>query len=151
MTSEDLKLIRQIVASGGRKYTAGNIDRRKYDRLVDLSWLTSSAINIGDVEYNVTENGRAAALEEYAGDSAAPPGRVRAEGEDMTTQPDSPLAGISRDSAIRLRWTMRDIKSKRTKLSPVDPSDMKALIELGLVEMRNEVLQLTSRGDRALD
>ena len=24
---EDLKLIRQIVASGGRKYTAGNIDR----------------------------------------------------------------------------------------------------------------------------
>ena len=34
---EDLKLIRQIVASGGRKYTAGNIDRSRYDRLVDLA------------------------------------------------------------------------------------------------------------------
>ena len=50
MTDEDLKLIRQIIADGGRKYTAGNIDRRKYDRLVDLGWLTSSATNISDVE-----------------------------------------------------------------------------------------------------
>jgi hypothetical protein len=34
MTDEnDLKLIRQIVAGGGRKYTAGNIDRRKYEQL----------------------------------------------------------------------------------------------------------------------
>ena len=62
MTDEDLKLIRQIIADGGRKYTAGNIDRRKYDRLVDLGWLTSSATNISDVEYNVTEKGGAAAL-----------------------------------------------------------------------------------------
>ena len=29
---EDLKLIRRIVAGGGRKYTAGNIDRSRYDR-----------------------------------------------------------------------------------------------------------------------
>jgi hypothetical protein len=39
VTSQDddaIKLIRQIVASGGRKYTAGNIDRSRYDRLVDL-------------------------------------------------------------------------------------------------------------------
>jgi len=28
MTDEDLKLIRQIIVDGGRKYTAGNIDRR---------------------------------------------------------------------------------------------------------------------------
>jgi hypothetical protein len=42
MQDEDLKLIRQIVASGGRKYTAGNIDRSKYDRLVDMGWLTPS-------------------------------------------------------------------------------------------------------------
>ena len=40
MTSveEELKLIRQIVAGGGRKYTAGNIDRSMI-RLVDLGWL----------------------------------------------------------------------------------------------------------------
>jgi hypothetical protein len=69
----------------------------------------------------------------------------------MTTQPDSPLAGISQDRAIRFRWTLRDIKSKRTKFSTVDPSDMRALIEMGLVEMRDELPLLTSKGDRALD
>ena len=36
---EGLKLIRQIVTGGGRKYTAGIIDRSRYDRLVDLGWL----------------------------------------------------------------------------------------------------------------
>jgi hypothetical protein len=61
---DDLKLIRQIIAGGGLKYTAGNIDRRKYDRLVNLGWLTSSATNISDVEYQVTEKGRAAAVAE---------------------------------------------------------------------------------------
>jgi hypothetical protein len=65
MTDEDdLKLIRQIIAGGGRKYTAGNIDRGKYDRLVNLCWLTSSATNVRDVEYQVTEKGRAAAVVE---------------------------------------------------------------------------------------
>jgi hypothetical protein len=73
MTDEkDLKLIRQIIAGGERKYTAGNIDRRKYERLVDLGWLTSSATNISDVEYNVTENGRAAASKND-GDAGHPP------------------------------------------------------------------------------
>jgi hypothetical protein len=61
MQDEDLKLIRQIVASGGRKYTAGNIDRSRYDRLVDLGWLTPFKTNISDVEYQVTKKGRAAA------------------------------------------------------------------------------------------
>ena len=61
MHDEDLKLIRQIVASDGRKYTAGNIDRSRYDRLVDLGWLTPFKTNISDVEYQATEKGRAAA------------------------------------------------------------------------------------------
>jgi uncharacterized protein DUF3860 len=60
--SEDIKLIRQIVASDGRKYTAGNIDRSRYDRLVDLGWLTPFKTNISDVEYRVTEKGRAASV-----------------------------------------------------------------------------------------
>jgi hypothetical protein len=55
MTDEDLKLIRQIIVDGGRKYTAGNIDLRKYDQL------TSAATNISDVEYLATEKGRATA------------------------------------------------------------------------------------------
>jgi hypothetical protein len=58
---EDLKLIRQIVASGGSKYTAGNIDRSRYDRLVDLGWLTPFKTNISDIEYQPTDKGRAAA------------------------------------------------------------------------------------------
>ena len=63
MQDEDLRLIRQIVASGGRKYTAGNIDRSRYDRLVDLGWLTPFKTNIiSDVEDQVTEKGRAASV-----------------------------------------------------------------------------------------
>jgi hypothetical protein len=60
MDDQNLKLIRQIVASDGRKYTAGNIDRSRYDRLVDLGWLTPFKTDISDVEYQVTEKGRAA-------------------------------------------------------------------------------------------
>jgi hypothetical protein len=48
-------LILQIVASGGRKYTAGNVDRARYDRLVDLGWLTPFKTNISDVEYQATD------------------------------------------------------------------------------------------------
>jgi hypothetical protein len=60
---EDIKLLRRIVAGGGRKYTAGNIDRSRYDRLVDLGWLTPFKTNISDVEYQVTEKGRAASVD----------------------------------------------------------------------------------------
>ena len=59
---DDLKLIRQIVASDGRKYTAGNIDRSRYNRLVDMGWLTPFKTNISDVEYQATDKGRAAAV-----------------------------------------------------------------------------------------
>lgn len=34
-----------------------------------------------------------------------------------TTQSVSPLAGLDLDTAIRLRWALRDIKAKRTKLT----------------------------------
>lgn len=55
----------------------------------------------------------------------------------MPEQPHSVLAGLNLGTAIRLRWALRDIKAKRTKLSPVSPDDLTALIELGLVEMRD--------------
>ena len=58
----DRELIRKIVAAGGRKYTAGNIDRQKYQRLVALSWLTEASVNTSDVVYEVTDAGRTAAL-----------------------------------------------------------------------------------------
>jgi hypothetical protein len=69
----------------------------------------------------------------------------------MTDQPDSPMTGLSLDTAIHLRWTLRDIKGKRTKLSPVSPDDLRTLLEMGLVEMRDEVPELTDEGHRALD
>jgi hypothetical protein len=61
------------------------------------------------------------------------------------------LAGLNRDTAIRLRWALRDIKGKRTKLSPVDPNDLAALIDLKFVEMHEGTPTLTEVGQCALD
>ena len=69
----------------------------------------------------------------------------------ITDQPDPPLAGLSLDRAIHLRWVLRDIKAKRTKLSPVSPDDFTTLIEMGLVEMLDDEAALTNEGHRAID
>ena len=61
------------------------------------------------------------------------------------------LADLGIDTAIRLRWAMRDIRGKRTKWSPVSESDLAELIDLGLVEMREGVPVLTEFGVFALD
>ena len=69
----------------------------------------------------------------------------------MPDQPRSVLDGLNLDTAIRLRWALRDIKAKRTKFTPVSQNDLMALIELGLIEMRDEEPMLTDEGHRALD
>jgi hypothetical protein len=66
-------------------------------------------------------------------------------------QPDSPLAGLDLDTAIRLRWVLRDIKAKRTKLLGVSLDDLRTLTEMDLVEMRDDVPVLTNEGHRVLD
>ena len=66
-------------------------------------------------------------------------------------QAKSLLAGLDLDTAIRLRWAMRDVRAKRTKLSPVSENDLAALIDLGFVEMREELPRLTGLGVLALD
>ena len=66
-------------------------------------------------------------------------------------QAKSLLAGLDLDTAIRLRWVMRDIRAKRTKLSPVGENDLAALVDLGFVEMREELPRLTGLGFLALD
>lgn len=68
----------------------------------------------------------------------------------MTQEP-RPLAEMSLERAIRLRWALRDIKAKRTEVTPVGPDDLQTLIELGLIEMWDEVPVLTVDGERALD
>jgi hypothetical protein len=60
------------------------------------------------------------------------------------------LAGLDLDTAIRLRWVLRDIRGKRTKLSPISQKDLMALIGLGLIEMENDEPALTNEGMRAL-
>ncbi len=69
----------------------------------------------------------------------------------MAEQPRSVLDGLNLDTAIRLRWALRDIKARRTKLSPISQNDLMALIELGLIEMRDDVPHLTNEGHRAID
>jgi hypothetical protein len=69
----------------------------------------------------------------------------------VTDQPGPQIAGLDLDRAIHLRWTLRDIKGKRTKLSPVSPDDLRTLIEMGLIEMQDDVPVLTSKGHRAID
>jgi hypothetical protein len=69
----------------------------------------------------------------------------------MTDQSGQPLAGLGLDEAIRLRWVLRDIKAKRTKLSPVSPNDLQTLIGMGLVEVRDETPLITNEGDRMLN
>ncbi len=69
----------------------------------------------------------------------------------MAEQTSSLWAGLDLDTAIRLRWALRDIKAKRTKLMPVNPGDLETLIEMGLVEMRNDAPLLTNAAHQALD
>ena len=60
------------------------------------------------------------------------------------------LASLPCDNAIALRWTLRDIDGKRTKFSPVSPADLKLLMEMGLVEINDDTLSLTTEGHQAI-
>jgi hypothetical protein len=88
-----------------------------------------------------------------AGSAVATP-VPEAERENQSTianQPLSPLVGVDLDAAIRLRWALRDIRAKRTKLTPVSPGDLKTLIEMGLVDLRDDAPMLTNKGHQAVD
>jgi hypothetical protein len=61
----------------------------------------------------------------------------------MTDQQDDPLAHLGLD-AIDLRWTLKDIASKRTLV--INKDHLPKLIELGLVEMRESTPYLTTAG-----
>ena len=63
----------------------------------------------------------------------------------------SPLAAVGTDTAIRLRWALRDIKAGRTKSMPVSSDDLAKLIGLGLIELHDDEPMLTDEAHRALD
>jgi hypothetical protein len=69
----------------------------------------------------------------------------------LMTDNDNPFAEFDLERAIALRWTLRDIKAKRLKLSPVSERDLSTLIDLGLVEVRDDVPVLTNAGHAVLD
>jgi hypothetical protein len=62
-----------------------------------------------------------------------------------------PFAPFELGRAIGLRWTLRDIKARRLRLSPVSPADLATLLDLGLIEMRDDVPVLTNAGHAVLD
>ena len=65
-------------------------------------------------------------------------------------EPDIYTARADRDRAVALRWVLRDIKNNRLKWSPVDQDDLRILIEMGLVEMRDSAPMLTNAGVSAI-
>jgi hypothetical protein len=69
----------------------------------------------------------------------------------VTTDGANPFAAFDLVKAIALRWTLRDISANRLKLSPVSAADLNLLIELGLVEIRNDTPVLTPAGMAVLD
>ena len=62
-----------------------------------------------------------------------------------------PLANFDLETAIALRWALRDILGNRLKLSPLRDDHLRTLIELGLVEMRDDTPVVTPAGLAALD
>ena len=62
-----------------------------------------------------------------------------------------PFANFGLETAIALRWTLRDILGNRLKLSPVREDDLRTLIDLGFVEMRDELPVVTPAGLAALE
>jgi hypothetical protein len=63
------------------------------------------------------------------------------------TEPKSGFANLDLKDAVRLRWTLHDIKSQRTEIVPASPDDLRTLIEMGLVEMRDGVAVVLPAGD----
>jgi hypothetical protein len=67
------------------------------------------------------------------------------------TDDKSPFAGFDLYTAVVLRWTLRDIKGKRLKITPADPEHLRELIALGLVEMHDDIPTITEAGFKAID
>ena len=61
------------------------------------------------------------------------------------------LANFDLEKAIALRWALRDILGNRLKLSPVKDDDLQTLIDLGLVEIRDDSPVVTTAGLAALE
>ena len=66
------------------------------------------------------------------------------------SEPRQGLKSLGLENAVRLRWVLRDIKGNRLKLSPPHPNDLRILVDMGFVEIQNEVPIITSAGIREI-
>jgi hypothetical protein len=64
---------------------------------------------------------------------------------------DNPFADFSLERAIGLRWMLRDIQSRRLKMSPVSDEGLRVLSELGLIDVLDEGPVLTEAGTAVLN
>jgi hypothetical protein len=64
---------------------------------------------------------------------------------------EGPFAEFDLETAIGLRWALRDILGNRLKLTPVREDYLRALIDMGLVEMRDDAPIVTPAGLAALE
>jgi hypothetical protein len=58
-TEADSQVLNSMQFTNGKYYTAGNVNRRKYQRLEDIGWIKGICTNISDVEYYLTDTGAA--------------------------------------------------------------------------------------------
>jgi hypothetical protein len=65
-------------------------------------------------------------------------------------QDGDPFRDLDRIEAINLRWGLRDIRARRWILTPIKAAQMEKLLEMGLIEMRDEIPVLTDAGLSAI-
>jgi hypothetical protein len=100
------------------------------------------------------------AVSTQAAPSTSADGRVEAQMRELLkamsnlhkaiVEPDLCAAKGDRDRAIALRWVLRDIKNNRLKWSPLNQQDLRILVIMGLVEMRDDAPVLTNAGGSAV-
>lgn len=62
-----------------------------------------------------------------------------------------PFANFGLERAVGLRWALRDILANRVTLLPIKDDDLRTLINLELVEIRDDVPAVTAAGLAALE
>jgi hypothetical protein len=63
----------------------------------------------------------------------------------MTDESD-PLNGLDLQEVIDLRWSLRAIRARRWRLSPLNPSHVEKLKSMNLIEMHGDEPALTKAG-----
>jgi len=64
---------------------------------------------------------------------------------------DNPFVEFNLERAIGLRWALRDIQARRLEMLPVGADDLRILVALGLIEVRDDGPILTQAGTAVLN